>query len=209
MPAGRPYPIPDPEPPRQYVRRVIGSLACLVLLTTCLLGMLAVASGCRAVAPTYDGQVISATERLASDADALLKDAREPFDRHALEVAAMRVRLVKLRDVATARGKGNLGVVSQWEMIAQPRAKGGNLLGAVLDDWERDATLAEPLLGHQRMIIREAFRAVLSTEFDRPPGLQERMAMEMVLGSDSSAAEADLFPGSKGDPLPEGHLAQP
>jgi len=193
-----------PESARDYVRRVGRSLGVLTVLVASLLGMMMSASSCKTVAPTYDGQVIAATTRLATDADTLLKRATQPYDRHQVSVEAMRVRLEKMKDVATARGRGNMGVVAQWGLISQPRAEGGHLLGALLDEWATNATLAEPLLGHRRQIVREAFRAVLSAEQDRPPGLQDRLMLDEVLGSDAEAAEADLFPGTKGDPLPEG-----
>lgn len=189
------------ESPRQYLARVCRSFVCGALLVAGLLAILSVASSCKSVAPTYDAQVISATNRLAEDADAVLAKGKEPFDKHAVEVAGLRKRLEQMIKAAQLRGRGNVGVVAQWELLAQPRAKGGHLLGAVLDEWETNAVLEDPLLKHRRTIIKEAFRAIVIVEADRPPGVQERLIMEAVLGSDASAAEADLFP--------EGNIAIP
>jgi hypothetical protein len=205
---------PCDETPREYLRRLARSLSCFVVLALGLLSILAVGSlpSCQAVAPTYDGQVIAATTRLAADADALLAQATQPFDRHDVEVAGMRTRLATMIKAAKARGRGNVGVVAQWELIAQPRAKGGELLGALLDEWETNSVLENPMLKHRRAIVREAFRAIVSTEVDRPPGLQARLAMEAVLGTDdpplpedSGALDTGLFP----EVLPEGNIAIP
>ena len=176
---------------------LIHRLALVVLMVAALPFL----PGCTAVAPTYDSQVIAATQRLASDADAVLAQATEPFDRHTAEVAGLRQRLDQMTRAAKARGRGNSGVVAQWELIAQPRAKGGQLLGAMLDEWETNAVLEDPLLKHRRKIVKEAFRAIVLVEEDRPPGLQERLVMEEVLGSDGSPAEDSL--------LPEGNIALP
>lgn len=189
------------ETPGEYLRRLGRSLICFVVLAGGLFSMLS-ALGCRSVAPVYDAQVISATERLGADADALLARAKEPFDRHALEAAGIRNRLASMIKAAQARGRGNVGVVAQWEIIAQPRAKGGQLLGAMLDEWETNAVLEEPLLTHRRAIVREAFKAVLIVERDRPAGVQERLAMEQVYGEEDPVLPAD--PGEVDAALFEG-----
>lgn len=205
---------PCGETPGDYLRRLARSLSCFAVLALGILSMLMVGSlpSCRAVAPTYDGQVVAATSRLAADADALLAQATQPFGRHAVEVTGMRTRLSTMIKAAKGRGRGNAGVVAQWELIAQPRAKGGQLLGAMLDEWETNAVLENPMLKHRRAIVREAFRAIVVTEVDRPPGLQARLAMESVLGGedpavpeDSGALDAGLFP----EVLPEGNIAIP
>lgn len=189
------------ETPREYLGKVFRSLACFGVLAASVWGLLIVASlpSCKSVAPTYDAQVISATRRLAADADTVLAQAREPFDRHALEVAGLRQRLKQMSDAARARGRGNASVVAQWDLMALPRAKGGELLGAMLDEWETNAVLEDPLLKHRRRIVQEAFRAIVAAEEDRPPGLQERLIMETVLGSDAYAEpDASLFPAEGG-----------
>ncbi len=201
---------PCGETPRGYLRRLARSLSCFAVLALGLLSILAVASlpGCRAMAPVYDAQVIGATVRLAEDADALLARAKEPFDRHAVAVEGLRGRLDLMIKAAKERGRGNVGVVSQWELIALRRAQGGQLLGALLDEWETNAVLTDPLLKHRRAIVREAFRAILVTESDRPPGLQERLIMEEVVGDPNPP-----LPYGSGELsvelLPEGNIAIP
>lgn len=203
MPASTEFPTVrlTSESPGEYLRRVARSLTCFIVLAGGLFAILS-GLGCRSVAPVYDAQVISATERLGADADALLAQAKEPFDRHALEVAGIRNRLSGMIKAAQARGRGNVGVVAQWELIAQPRAKGGQLLGALLDEWETNAVLEDPLLKHRRAIVREAFKAILIVERDRPAGVQERLAMEQVYGEenpplpdDPGEVDAALFEG--------------
>ncbi len=185
----------------EYLRRLARSLICFVVLAGGLLGILS-GLGCQSMAPTYDAQVISATERLGADADALLAQAKQPFDRHSLGVAGIRNRVAGMIKAAKVRGRGNLGVVAQWEIIAQPRNKGGQLLGAMLDEWETNAVLEEPLLTHRRAIVREAFKAVLIVERDRPAGVQERLAMEAVYGEENPALPDD--PGEVDSALFEG-----
>lgn len=116
-----------------------------------------------ACAPTISPYSAVAYEQATSlkvEALAVMDRATEPYEAHAAEADALRLRLAKAHEYARGRPR-NEESTRQWAILIDPER---NLLGGFLRRWQERSTLSTTFVAEAKRLVADGFDTIIGLE---------------------------------------------
>ena len=135
------------------------------LLAMCLLVWTA---ACAPLIAPYSLEAYKNATSLKAETLALMAEAGEPFDQHAEEVRALKVKLSAAHEFAAGMPKNQLSA-RQWAILNDPD---GGLVGEYWVVWEEQKTISGPAMGAQIRQVGEAFDQIICLEANKEKDTQ-------------------------------------
>jgi hypothetical protein len=127
-----------------------------LLLRALIIGALC---GCASIAPFSQTAYLQATS-IKAQALLLMDKATAPYDSHASDVDALKLKMAEAFEYAHGRPKNDLSA-RQWEIMRNPD---GHLLGGFLQRWQKEKHLGAGFIDEEKKLVADGFDEISGLE---------------------------------------------